>query len=1166
MADFKHITRPTTNTFVKGMNKDLDKSIRPSSTYLHAENFRVVSSDAGTSGAIENIKGNTKIIDSADISGQGRIVGGQYIIGSAKLRDWLVLFTTNITSEAYLSTPTTNTITSTSSGGGVVTISTPSTLGLSNGDYVTIIGSVNYDGTHEVSSVTGSSFQITHAPGSDPRGGTWYYHRCQIYAFKLTAEGEVIDDSDSYLNPTLLGGYPGCIYDDKMTSSGNHLDFLIHHHIKTISRYESSSAAKIYWTDSYNNLKWVNILDDDLGTQTVDKFDFIPEVTLPKPWILNLITGTIKSGRAQYTYQLYKAKGAETLYAPLSDLISFTADNENLANSQHYEGSEFDVQTGKGAQITIYNADTTGYDFVRGVAIHYNTLSGLPTIRIFEERAVESGSSVDIILNDVGDTIGTLQYDDITVLNRTLFTCRDIATKDNYLFAANIEEDVFDIGDFDARSYRFALSSTTCRLYHNYTGTPATDPYYNCTGGTTLTNSTWSSVNGAPGGLSNDPVEDIPETADTVNLLNNYDNDGTGNYQYKYQFNSSTLGASGPNIDISFDSSTITADIDDNDSRFTPGSTVAATPVYQVTESTSDNKSYTGYASPYISYRYPGYARDEIYRFGIVFYDSRGRSSYVRWICDLRMPDHNEHPITSIPSANVRASVLFPKFNVHFTEQGAAPTGAVAYQIVRVKREGFEDRNILAQGLLTSTRLASSIEYPELLENSDAAANDTNEYVYLNSPEITFNRNLSYSSGDKLVAMSDMYTRNAISGQSSGSNTTIATNNTDGLSNESRVVIYGTTSYNGTWDIVDGSIVPNTSFDITASFVGDEGSAFWTPKGGVYLNSHASYTTVNKLSDWLGISIVANSIDSIDTCAIVGPTDSTYNLGGSNTVQTRDDSGTVNDMFKGTALLVKHSGNGTWTPADTSNSDRRRFLCNYRRNNWLSQYGGNTYQDRSYNTYIAAGSWQYTVADHLVHGGDTYIVYFNQLSLMSDLSVASGGYQSEVNMFPVETTINCDLRHDKSDVNKLLPADTAPKRINLQMTQETGGTQDDGTNEYEQETDLYLYNTVYSQENTTVPLIAKPVEALYSISEVYDTRVKYSDRKVDGEVSDSWFRFRTNNFKDVEKERGFMTNLEMYKNSLMFWQEHAFGVLSVSERSVLSTDTGEGLVLGTGGL
>ena len=80
-------TKSVTNTFMKGMNKDLDKSVRPKESYLHAENFRVTASDASTSGALENVKGNAVLFNG--------IYAAQRIIGSVELRDYLVLFTTN---------------------------------------------------------------------------------------------------------------------------------------------------------------------------------------------------------------------------------------------------------------------------------------------------------------------------------------------------------------------------------------------------------------------------------------------------------------------------------------------------------------------------------------------------------------------------------------------------------------------------------------------------------------------------------------------------------------------------------------------------------------------------------------------------------------------------------------------------------------------------------------------------------------------------------------------------------------------------------------------------------------------------------------------------------------------------------------------------------------
>jgi hypothetical protein len=60
--------------------------------------------------------------------------------------------------------------------------------------------------------------------------------------------------------------------------------------------------------------------------------------------------------------------------------------------------------------------------------------------------------------------------------------------------------------------------------------------------------------------------------------------------------------------------------------------------MYTTPEDTVANPSYDGYASPYNVEKYLGYHRDEIYRFGIVFFDGKGRSSFVKWIGDIRMP------------------------------------------------------------------------------------------------------------------------------------------------------------------------------------------------------------------------------------------------------------------------------------------------------------------------------------------------------------------------------------------------------------------------------------------------------------------------------------------------------------------------------------------------
>jgi hypothetical protein len=75
------------NTFTKGMNKDLDLSIIPKDSYLHAENFRIVTSKGNTSMALENIEGNTLV--------SSNIPTGFAVIGYCNIRSTLILFTTN---------------------------------------------------------------------------------------------------------------------------------------------------------------------------------------------------------------------------------------------------------------------------------------------------------------------------------------------------------------------------------------------------------------------------------------------------------------------------------------------------------------------------------------------------------------------------------------------------------------------------------------------------------------------------------------------------------------------------------------------------------------------------------------------------------------------------------------------------------------------------------------------------------------------------------------------------------------------------------------------------------------------------------------------------------------------------------------------------------------
>jgi len=70
----------------KGMNQDVSKLKRSPEFYFDACNIRIQATDSGTTGAVTNDKGNLLVY---------QLASGQVIIGSAVLKDYLVLFSTS---------------------------------------------------------------------------------------------------------------------------------------------------------------------------------------------------------------------------------------------------------------------------------------------------------------------------------------------------------------------------------------------------------------------------------------------------------------------------------------------------------------------------------------------------------------------------------------------------------------------------------------------------------------------------------------------------------------------------------------------------------------------------------------------------------------------------------------------------------------------------------------------------------------------------------------------------------------------------------------------------------------------------------------------------------------------------------------------------------------
>jgi hypothetical protein len=293
----------------------------------------------------------------------------------------------------------------------------------------------------------------------------------------------------------------------------------------------------------------------------------------------------------------------------MSSAITVTSDSYTLSNTRFYHGNADSINSGKGFKVYISGL-TDGYDRLRLIRIHYPSKDTTPTITIATE--IEIDPTVDnVTILDVGKTLGELTVDEFNIASTGIFTCEDLAVKDNILFAGNITEEFFDIpDDFDCRAVRFNANGVA-DLY---------DASYDYITLNNVNADTWRTS--------------FPKDHDAINLTNNPIHDkasnGLGNFKYQKSY-PNRHGAEGPNILIGFTIEQMT--IDQSSKAYST-----------FTNSGSSNpvNSYSNYANP-ITAGQPCWQRDEVYRLYIVFFNNRGQRSFPKWICDLRMPGYFEN-------------------------------------------------------------------------------------------------------------------------------------------------------------------------------------------------------------------------------------------------------------------------------------------------------------------------------------------------------------------------------------------------------------------------------------------------------------------------------------------------------------------------------------------
>lgn len=238
------------------------------------------------------------------------------------------------------------------------------------------------------------------------------------------------------------------------------------------------------------------------------------------------------------------------------------------------------------------------------------------------------------------------------------------------------------------------------------------------------------------------------------------------------------------------------------------------------------------------------------------------------------------------------------------------------------------------------------------------------------------------------------------------------------------------------------------------------------------------------------------------------------------------------------------------------------YLTNLRQQ--ITPYGGYSFTNRLTNIYYGDGNYFESKNKwNTVFDGDCHVETFEYTSMHK----VYGAYKGEKDLdFPNTHMITYSIPTESNIWCKFQYGWTFSPNARDNYASFIQAEPCEITEAYVQKEPEYVYNSVYSVQNTSIPLAAYDDLNPQDYNKTIDTRVYYSDLKQNDEIIDSWCKFRSSNFIDVDQEHGPITDICAFKNVLTFCQEQSFGVLSVNDRSVATDNSGQNIVLGTGGV
>jgi len=1234
------------NTFSKGQNSDQSKTILNKETYLQALNFRPLTELGGSNGSLVNIKGNECKLTFPDLQAVYKIEVFQTDIDTANSTDITINGTTdtidilNTTTGFNLYTfITTNFPNCYQYTGTTVAIKTFDIAYEDN--YIVIYQQPVYQDCTTIASVAST---IVLTPTEDDgalallkfvngNGSTSLTQDTLDPYVKGVLSNKIIPIGSTFiLNDIYILTAPNDITygpagidneipsNDELQKQGaiwklniddiskqhtltliysNNIDFTKYHPVPPSAitgRYESIDIKRIYWSDNYNKIRTINTANAQLMALNPSQLSIIPKVEFVQPTLKSIGSGSLNAGCYQLAYKLSKILGSVTNYSELSAPVYLT---------QNPEGTVFYDYVGdlgaasKSITWHLSNLDTT-YDQIETIVVYRSSASAVPVITSMGVNNITE--TMDITYSNASTTsYSEVTLDEFLLFNGTFTHAKTCDTKDNRLFWGNVRAPQKDLDSYDARAFR---ANDAQEILTTNNGTNANR------GATALSASAFA------------------QTEDMINEY--YDNSGNNSVNACYlkpstALTTKVLGGEGINISYEFGAWSISSDTNLAISNASNYDIVGPGPGYRTNGTDSSTITLTEYDYPqnskYFSLKQPektslikGFQHEEIYRFGIQFFDKEGNPYFTKWIGDIKMPSYGDtNPNPDFPATTAGISDFRLSFRigtadlytqalyVKFTVDTSSITNLISgYQIVRVKRAG-SDKTILGAGMINpfesndptlanptvailpaswNTKVAAFTSptglplpnprryyspYPNqwhvetLNSNSDTNGFALGQFKMFDCWDFDAGLRPTYSTGDKILIRSRV---KAVNYANSGNSAYRAFFGTKGVDiagadvppDNQRIDSggYGTPEPGPFFGSTNNDSGPLEPFFLL-KFVDDTVYSDYTDFTGTNANDYAL-----GLTQWLpGNSSTSNGGYSIKNYG-EDITDPVVPLFGQ----------TNNPCYgKGTMFLQIPSGLSTIDYGCIADStEPKKLLALYYKPN-VSQYGGATYVNRSNNEYIPSGEFIPTTINNsptnqnltfINFGGDVFTTIYDMMKTIKNDSPNG----SEYSVYQYDATTHAFLgygtRYAKFSTSFFFGTTCSyNSEVRTGIHPNRNLSNDGGYGE-----DGYQYETYNNAENDTKTYFPKPLN--FQTSDEWINRIYWSELKFNNEIQDSWSEYLTNNFYDVEGNYGGINALVSLKENMYYLQDRGVGILLINPVSMINDATGTPIKLGNG--